>query len=57
MKKVWQQPKMEVLSVNETMLGFGSKLTDWTYVGGVLDTDQYDPGNQTGGNSGPIPVS
>lgn len=53
MKKVWQTPQMEVLHVKETMLGTGWKNTDWTYIGGHLDVDQYN-GPHTG-NTGPIP--
>lgn len=54
MKKVWQTPQVEVLNVRETMLGDGWKHTDWTYIGGHLDVDQYN--SNPGGNTGPIPA-
>ncbi|WP_127530617.1 paeninodin family lasso peptide [Paenibacillus kobensis] len=54
MKKSWNAPTLDVLSVKETMLGTGWKQVDWTYIGGTLDVDLTNepaPGSHTG----PIP--
>ncbi|XEC96249.1 paeninodin family lasso peptide [Paenibacillus tarimensis] len=41
-KKNWQSPELDVLDVSMTMLGRGTKYTDWTFIGGQLDLDITD---------------
>lgn len=46
MKKVWQTPELDVLNVNKTLAGLGTKWVDWSYIGGKLDLDiTDDPGS------------
>jgi|GEM_PF-791347 len=50
MKQSWDTPKLDVLSIRATMLGFGWKQVDWTYIGGQLDVDltnHPEPGSST----------
>lgn len=41
-KKVWQEPAMEVLDVNMTMIGTGTNNFDWAWVDGKPDFDITD---------------
>ncbi|GFN31059.1 paeninodin family lasso peptide [Paenibacillus xylaniclasticus] len=54
MRKSWEAPKLDTLSVKETMLGTGWKQVDWTFIGGQLDIDLTDS-PEPGSNTGPIP--
>jgi hypothetical protein len=42
MRKEWQTPELQVLTISKTMAGEGTHYVDWTYHGGKLDLDITD---------------